>query len=582
MASRKELETMEADRRRATTAIVESDAAKRLIVAGPGTGKSFTFKKALAAAIQEVGEGRGLALTFIRNLVADLERDLGSLASVNTFHGYCKHLMHQHVGGLQRADLYPLLMELLVEDLAVTRHRSTSVEEIEEHLHRVDTADGLIADVMSVADYYGSVSFNDLVYRVFEHFREHSDAVPEFPLVVVDEYQDFSLLETSFIELLATKNRVLVVGDDDQALYSDLRYASPQFIRDLARGEEYERFELPYCTRCTEVVVAAVNDVIKMAMENGCLDGRISKPFKCYLPEKQTDSEANPRLVHVDCSTANMPYAGQYIAQQIARIPEVDIAVSRAEGYPTALVIGPNPFLGRAYAVVREHYPGARMKTRERFSVKLLDGYGRIAVDEQSRLGWRIVAHCTPPPAWRKALGEALESDVDLVARLPQNYVEEHLRLARLVGLLIKEGFLSPEDEQAVCAAVDRPIEEVRAHLALESIDRGVDAENTGTDESDQDSPDIFFTSLVGAKGLSAEHVFIVGLNNGHLPSRVTAISDDEVCAFLVGLSRTRKRCHLISYRFAFSGGLQKSVFLDWVAQHVEVVTVDKEYDFDV
>ena len=87
----------------------------------------------------------------------------------------------------------------------------------------------------------------------------------------------------------------------------------------------------------------------------------------------------------------------------------------------------------------------------------------------------------------------------------------------------------------------------------------------------------MFFTSLVGAKGLSAEHVFIVGLNDRHLPSKA---GDDEICGFLVGLSRTRKRCHLISYRFFYKSGLRRSPFLEWVSKHLEVVTVNKDYEF--
>jgi superfamily I DNA/RNA helicase len=580
MASREELAEMEAARGRATGAIVESAAQKRLVVAGPGTGKSFTFKEALAHAIHAAGEGTGLALTFIRNLVADLQEDLGLLATVTTFHGYCKYLMHQHLGGLQQADLYPFLPELLVEDLSITDRRSTSTDEIDEHLHRLITDDGLIADVMAAADYYQAVAFTDLVYRVLEHFRSNPDDVPEYPLVVVDEYQDFSLLETSFIDLLATRNRVLVAGDDDQALYTHLRYASPQYIRDLARGNEYERFELPYCSRCTEVVVAAVNDVIATAVATGSLQDRIAKPFRCYVPEKQRDSENNPRLILVDCSTANMPYAGQYIAQQIARIPAADIAVSRDKRYPTALIVGPNPFLKRAYDVVRERYPEARMKSSASVGIELLDGYQRIAADERSRLGWRIVVHCVQPAGWGGVLLEALEGDLDLVGCLPDDYVETHLELARLIRQLINEGFLPPADEERLCATVEYDIEEIRARLALELDEPEGEAEEPEADAVEEGVPDVLFTSLVGAKGLSAEHVFIVGLNNGHLPSNAAAIADDEICAFLVGLSRTRKRCHLIWFRFAFSGGLPRSVFVDWVERHGEVVTVNKDYDF--
>ena len=90
-------------------------------------------------------------------------------------------------------------------------------------------------------------------------WRDSQQEIPEYPLIVVDEYQDFSELETSFIRLLSSKSPVLIAGDDDQALYS-FKNADPRFIRELAQGDEYERFGLPFCSRCTEVVVGAVND----------------------------------------------------------------------------------------------------------------------------------------------------------------------------------------------------------------------------------------------------------------------------------------------------------------------------------
>jgi superfamily I DNA/RNA helicase len=573
---------MEEGRTAATDSVVGSDADKRLIVAGPGTGKSFTFKKALAQAIEEAGEGKGLALTFIRNLVADLQRDLGELlADVNTFHGYCKGLMHHHIGELAGADLYPLLIDLLAEDLKITGKRKTSKKEIEEHLQTLDTADGLINEAMENADYYNAVSFPDLVYRVLEHFRANNEDIPAYPLVVVDEYQDFSRLETAFIELLATKSRVLVAGDDDQALYSKFRWASPNFIRELAAGNEYERFELPYCSRCTEVVVAAVKDVIGAAVNNGNLVGRLEKEFVCYLPEKQLDSEANPRLIHVECSTAKEPYAGRYIAQQIARIPPEDIAISREKGYPTALVIGPNPFLRRAFEVVRERFPQARMKMSEQFSIDPLDAYSRIAKNEKSRLGWRILASCNRPKGWKKILKQALEEDVDLVELLPEDYVKKHLEIAQLLATLIEAEQLDDADEQRLCTALERTIKEVREQLELEPVDvEEAEMEESGGGEENAEAPDILFTSLVGAKGLSAEHVFIVGLNNGHLPRDAKAIADDEICGFLVGLSRTRKRCHVISFRFFINKFQPPSVFLGWINDHLETITVNKDYDF--
>jgi superfamily I DNA/RNA helicase len=555
----------------ASSAIVDSSSRKRLIVAGPGTGKSFTFK----AALTRCG-GRGLALTFIRNLVADLDADLGDVADVFTFHGYCKHLMHKHdVAGMQAGDYYPPLMKIVIDDLRVLTGQVVTDDEIDEHLHNLDNSDWVVAAVIERADYYTAVSHTDLVYRVLGHFEASRDAIPEYPLIVVDEYQDFSRLETSFIDLLATRSSVLIAGDDDQALYKKLKHASPEFIRDMAHEEDYDTFELPFCSRCTSVIVDAVNDLLAAAVAGGYLEGRLDKTFRCYLPDKGQDSDANPKIVHVKCSTANQPYAGRYIAQQVARIPPEDIAVSREKGYPTALVVGPNPFLRRAYDAVKEQFPQARMKTSTAVEIDALDGYRRIASDARSRLGWRIVMACCPFTGHRDALKQALDANTDLIDHLPDSYVGHHSALAGLVAIVLAGDELPDEDARRLVAATERSIEAITAFLLTSEAEDEEDS-----DGGEEQTPDILFTSLVGSKGLSAEHVFIVGLNNGHLPRDPEGISDDEICSLLVALSRTRKRCHAISCGFFGSGPLPESVFLSALRPHLDPITVNKDYDF--
>jgi hypothetical protein len=55
-----ELDAVAERRTETSDLIVESKAANKLIIAGPGTGKTYNFRRALEA----VG-GNGLALTFI-------------------------------------------------------------------------------------------------------------------------------------------------------------------------------------------------------------------------------------------------------------------------------------------------------------------------------------------------------------------------------------------------------------------------------------------------------------------------------------------------------------------------------------
>jgi hypothetical protein len=86
----------------------------QLVVAGPGAGKTALFKRVLSARPAE----SNLAITFINNLVKDLEKALEGLASVNTFHGYAKSLLHQlGVDGLTPAfDYCPRATEILCSE----------------------------------------------------------------------------------------------------------------------------------------------------------------------------------------------------------------------------------------------------------------------------------------------------------------------------------------------------------------------------------------------------------------------------------------------------------------------------------
>lgn len=97
------------ERDAATDAIVDSPHPRRVIVAGPGTGKTTTFQKAL---VQRAG--RGLALTFLRVLADDLAKALADEADANTFHGFAKHRMKVHTpaGLSSRFEIYPPLMTL--------------------------------------------------------------------------------------------------------------------------------------------------------------------------------------------------------------------------------------------------------------------------------------------------------------------------------------------------------------------------------------------------------------------------------------------------------------------------------------
>lgn len=551
----------------AVNAIINSPAVKRLVVAGPGAGKTYTFRRAFA----KVGDS-GLALTFIRALEDDLRRSLPAAVQVNTLHAYAKHLFHQLHGS--EPFMYPPLPRLVARDLQLAG-RAVAEADLDEAFHELDDSNGLITDAVARGDYYGAVSYDDIVFRALRGLQAHPEHIEIFPLIVVDEYQDFNRLETEFIALLATVNHVLVAGDDDQALYV-LKHASPDFLRAMANGGTFQRFELPFCSRCTAVIVGAVNDIVAAALKRGLLQDRIAKPFECYLPEKLADSKAFPRLIVARCSVdmTNARYMGRYVLEQIEQIGKDDIEESRKAAYPTVLVIAPRPFLEAACEVIRQTYPHAELRMSSQPEPDSLEGYRRLLLDARSRLGWRILIHAFPFADSDSVLEGVIASGTELADAIPAAYRDKHLAVAKLLKKVIERAALDSKEADRLEQAAGLTLDQIRAKVAPEDHAEPGPPPLPGP----ADEPWIVCTTLVGAKGLSAPHVFIVGLMNGHFPKDPHNVTNDEVCRLIVALSRTRKQCHLVFCQRYAGVAKQPSEFFQWIDQEFELRDIDKAY----
>src|SRR5258708_36740078 len=148
----------EVKRRLATEAVVASAATRRVVVAGPGTGKTSLFKFAFRKEAAEGSEPRGLALTFIRALKADMEREVATAlpkVKVFTFDGYCLHLMNLLVSEFGDApEPYDLLPDLLAEDIGHLISKGVSGCAVSRTFIEVDDSDGLLSKAVRLSEYY--------------------------------------------------------------------------------------------------------------------------------------------------------------------------------------------------------------------------------------------------------------------------------------------------------------------------------------------------------------------------------------------------------------------------------------------
>ena len=510
--------------------VLSSSSRKKLIVAGPGTGKTSLFRRLLESADQE--PDRRLVLTFINSLKEDLERALAGLAQIHTLHSFCLGLLHRDPVLRHRLppdfQCLPGLAHLIAEDWRIINECENP--QFVNEMRKLGEGDA-IPFYLARGDYYGAVDFDDTVYRVLSGYSSGAAEPHEYELVLIDEYQDFNPLEAALIDSLAARSPILIAGDDDQALYSQLRSSTWDHIRQLPRDGEFEVFELPYCLRCPEVVVNAVNDVVGRAKTLKRLDGRIEKPYKYFPPVKEADSRRYPEisLVETTVQRANANYMGRYIAAAIAEIPEEEILQAQEGGYPAALVIAAEPYRGQILSWLEGIglAVDSRQVTPARLEREL--GLAILKSDNSSSLGWRVVLNADNPPFLRDSLRRTADNVTPLVKFLPKDYCDKVLAEA--------EG-CKPHEES------DRKPE---------------------GDSASEPAPLIRISSFEGAKGLSAQHVFVAGLHNQELPRDPSAIQDLEVCKFVVALTRTRKHCSLV-YTRNFAGNWKTpSEFIRWI-----------------
>ncbi len=538
----------EARQKAAFDAVVGSAEEKKLIVAGPGTGKTAIFKRLLENS--SAPKEKKIVLTFINNLKDDLDKDLGALARVLTLHGYCLHLLRSRSGlrnGLTgEFEYFPPLATLIKSDWELLNEGTAP--QFVNLMRNADTGKET-SFYIEQSDYYDAVSYDDSVFRVYCVMAKEETAIPSFGLILVDEYQDFNRLEASFIGFLGERSPIVIAGDDDQALYVNLRGSSAEFIRTAATGGRYTRFELPYCMRCTAAVVGAFDCVVRRAKGAGKLSGRIDKEYLYYPPRKGIDSRRYPKIKVVETSAQMLKanYFGRYIEQQIKLIPGDEVKESHTERFPTVLIIGPRQYLRQVQTHLTDQGSKCRMSERtDPMSIERAVGLRFLQGNPDDNLGWRVVLEADDPEFAETVIRESIANREPLVQRIPPEYR-------------------------------DRVLNEVKGISELPGL--ATEAGGAVKVEEDVSRPTITLTSFEGSKGLSGQHVFIVGLHNGDLPRNASSIEDLEICKFLVALTRTRKRCYLL-YTWRW-GGQPKvpSILLKWIdAGMVERVKITKDY----
>jgi superfamily I DNA/RNA helicase len=535
-------------RQKYVDAVVGAQTDKNLVVAGPGTGKTYLFKAVLQ------GKTNTLTLTFVNALLADLSLELFGLSDVKTLHGFARSQLQRVTG--KTVKVFPKLSEVIKEDAGVLLGGEIDFDYLFNN--KVD-GDPHLDFYKKRKDYYGHYGFADLVYAVVLYFERHQDKIPAYAQVVVDEFQDFNALEVSLIDLLAKKSPVLLAGDDDQALYESLKCASAKHIRKRHAGESpgYACFTLPYCSRSTRVIVDAANDIITHAKDSGLLLGRINKPYEYFEDAtKDVESNANPQIVYSRVFAKQISWFNQKQVEDITR---------QLRAKFTVLVLSPTRTQCRGIYETLKAKGFENVQFTEKGDIaqpSLLDGLKLLLTDDKCNLAWRIVSRKLLDGTAFEALLKQTEGDGEtkgLSVLIDPSLKKEVRRLLKTLRR-VRDGKQKLADDQLAelfagigVDAYETAAQSLRDQLASPSprmADPGIRRTS------------ILVTTIQSSKGMAADYVFITHFDDRYCvrDRNKSTLSDQDVCSFLVALTRARKRVFLLS-----TDKGKTPTFLQWI-----------------
>lgn len=280
---------------------VECTRGPLLVLAGAGSGKTrvLTYRIAHMIADEGVRPWQVLAITFTNKAAAEMRERLEALLPygtrgmwVCTFHAMCVRILREDgelVGYRPNFTIYDdddsrRLVKTIMADLDLDQKQfpmnsvrakisaaKNAMVGPDELSSSSNPADRAAARVYRELDRRlaraNAMDFDDLLVKTFELLSKRPEVLERyqdrFRQISVDEYQDTNHVQYAITNLLAARYRnLMVVGDDDQSIYS-WRGADIQNILDFEKDypdAHVVRLEQNY--RSTGHILAAANAVV--------------------------------------------------------------------------------------------------------------------------------------------------------------------------------------------------------------------------------------------------------------------------------------------------------------------------------
>jgi len=292
-----------------------------LIIAGAGSGKTRVITYRMAFMLDKgIVQHSILALTFtnkaaremadrVRSITGKRLRDL----TVSTFHAFGVKILRKEIAVLGYKDNFSIYDEAdrnqLIKDCARElgfRMESFDAYKVGALFSQIrseqrpwskadDVYRGLYDEYRRSLRIFNAVDFDDLIVLPIDIFDLHPEIADRYRdtyrYVMIDEFQDTSLMQYRFMRHISSRN-VCIVGDDDQSIYSWRGANFENFSLFEKDFPEFKEVKLERNYRSTATILDAANAIIahnenRKEKALWTVAGAGGAPIELYTPEDE-------------------------------------------------------------------------------------------------------------------------------------------------------------------------------------------------------------------------------------------------------------------------------------------------------
>lgn len=247
---------------------IEHGAGPLMVLAGPGSGKTFVITHRIKYLIEWSGINPAhiLVVTFSRAAAKEMKDRFEKLqgksyVTFGTFHSVFFSILKTAYGfsaeQIASDELrYTLIKELikkneivnedintlsgnLLNEIALIKQDNINIKNYYSNSIASDTFKKLYKEYEAELETRNKLDFEDMLSLTYELLSERKDILTavqnRYQYILVDEFQDINFLQYNIIKLMAGKKQnITVVGDDDQSIYR-FRGARPEIMLGFER-----------------------------------------------------------------------------------------------------------------------------------------------------------------------------------------------------------------------------------------------------------------------------------------------------------------------------------------------------------